>query len=520
MYVFLNGFWDGFAEKTDGVHYGPFESILTRVFEQPIHITRFVESADILVESHCSPSMFHVKKWKYSFFFSGEGSLTLPAHAEQYSAVLGALKTNGNHVSCPLFLLYELSTPSTYPVYIDVPPKGICALISSDKDPTKKRFRTAFVDELMKRGIHVDMGGAYKNNVGIVAGQYFEQPILDFQKQYRVVLALENTKLDEYITEKILNPLRAGTVPVYYGSDKVDEYIHSDRIVQVSDIDQTIDQIHRLCVDDDYWLEMTQKPIFVQPIDEVVTKVVTDLKRHIFSTEYSVEVIGNPEKERERMKTLQPILNYYGITPSTTCYGEGAMAHALYNRFDAKKGVSVISLAINHIALLERYATSNQFLVVFESDAIPLADMSVIDTAIRTDIHTMRTRGIDFAFIGKGCFNLSLAETYTNPNNRISDTLYLPRHLSPNGASRCTEAYIVSPNGMRSFLTWFRPRVNHDAIDWSFNHYFTQNPSAIGCWRHPELFMQGSIAGVYSSTLHDTRSKYTTDTINAQPEDV
>lgn len=509
MHVLLNGFWHGFAEQTDGVHFGMFRNVLSRVFECDIELTTNVADADILLESHCSPSRFHEKKWRFSFFFSGEGSMTLPNHAEQYSAVLGALTTQGNHVKCPLFLVYDVCTPFTYSQEVSVvPPKGVCAIITSDQDPTKRRFRTQLVDELQARGIHIDMGGSYKNSIGYkVPGEYYEAPILAFQSQYRVVLALENTKSDEYITEKVLNPIRAGTIPVYYGSDRVTDYINPDRFVRVSDIDTCVADIQRLCTDDEYWLQMVHRPAFVHTLEQGVARIVSDIKERVFDTSYAVEIICNPEKEAERMTTVQILSAYYGVTPSTTCYGEDALAHPLYSRFNPAKGASVISLAINHVAMLEKYAQGNRFLVVFESDAIPLVSMDEIDAGIRKDIQTMRDHDIEFAFIGIGCL-LGDANVYSNPENKVSDTLYFPRHLTPNGASRCTESYIVSPNGMRSFLAWFSPRVHHDAIDWTFNHYFAQNPNALGCWRNPELFSQGS----YPSLLHETRLHYLTNT--------
>lgn len=501
MRIFLNGFWPGFAEQTDGVHFGFFERVLSRVFDQPMVLSS-IQDADILLESHCAPSVFSAKPWKYSIFFSGEGSMSLPHHADQYSVVLGALRTRSNYVKCPLFLLYDVCCPAKYPTRTDVPPKGVCAVISSDQDPTKRRARTALVEELIRRGIPIDMGGSYRNTIGYtIPGQYYEQPIIDFQSQYRVVLALENTKLDEYITEKLVNPLRAGTVPVYYGSDRVTDYIHPDRFVRVTDdMDRVVSDIQRLCTDDVYWLQTVNQPPFVQPVDAMVDTLVDDLKHVLLSTDYAVEIIGSPEKEPERMTTLQILIDYYKVSPSVTCYGQDVVSLPLYSRFNAAKGINVISLAVNHVSLLERYAQTNQFLVVFESDAIPTYSMDEVDAGIRKDIEVMREHGIDFAFIGHGCINVG-DDVYTNPANRVGDALYFSRHVSMNGASRCTESYIVSPNGMRSFLAWFHPRVNHDAIDWAFNHYFIQNPSALGCWRHPELFRQGSEDRMYPSLL-------------------
>ena len=186
MKVFINGFWGGFAERTNGVHFGFFEHVLSNALKQDIFVTSSIDEADILLESHFSPSVFTAKRWIYSIFFSGEASLPLPEQYQQYSLILG----NHSHVCCPLYLLYDYCKPQEYPIVVrSVPPKKVCAVISSDGGPGQ--FRNRFIDELMRRGVHVDMGGKHRNNIGYtVSGSYDEQPILDFQRQYRVVLAL------------------------------------------------------------------------------------------------------------------------------------------------------------------------------------------------------------------------------------------------------------------------------------------------------------------------------------------
>jgi hypothetical protein len=497
--VFVNGFWSGFVEKTDSVHFDFFKHVLSSALKRDVMIASSASDADVLLESHFAPSIFGTKRWIYSIFFSGEASLPFPEHLSQYSLILG----NHPTVSCPLYLTYDYCRPFMYPTNIaTVPPKKVCAIISSDGGPTQ--FRNRFIDELLSRGIHVDMGGKHRNNIGYtVPGSYGEPPILQFQSQYRVVLALENTEADHYITEKVTNPLRAGTIPVYYGSRLVTNYINPSRFVRIdaSNIDAAVSEIQRLCVDDEYWLQMANQPCFVKTTDEFVEEVIASTRTVLTTTDYSVEIIGDLTREPERTESIRPIMDFYGKTPSVTCYGEEARTHRLFKQFDSKKTVPGASLAINHLVLLENYAASNQYVVIFESDAIPVYPMEVIDSEIRKDVVTMREKRVDFAFIGFGCFG-PLTDDQKHPSKRVSDTLWLPPIPEfPNGASRCTEAYIASPNGIRAFLEWFRCRVNHDVIDWSFNHYFKQNPPAIGCWRSPELFRQGSMSGLYRSLV-------------------
>jgi hypothetical protein len=284
--ILVNGFWPGFQEGTDGIHFGAFHQLFCRVF--PNHRLAFAQSiqdADVLLESHFAPSLFLAKSaWKYTIFFSGEASHDWPMPTHKYTLVLGA--QGSAVIPFPLFLLYEYCKPFDYsslpPVVVVPPPKKICAIVSSDvKYPG--RFRAQFVNELLRRGIHVDFGGKFMNNLGYtVPGAYFDQPILDFYKQYRVVLALENHASENYMTEKIINPLRAGTVPVYYGSERASTFINPNRFVQIRDVDQAIAEILRLCNDDEYWLQMVhQKPIFLKSTEECFEQVIRDMQRRI-----------------------------------------------------------------------------------------------------------------------------------------------------------------------------------------------------------------------------------------------
>ena len=491
MRVFVNGFWGGFLEGTDGVHVGLFIRLFQSVFQKSVEFTNDIYSADSLLESHFSPSVFGLRPWKTSVFFSGEGSIPLPAHANQYTLVLGAQAVEGNFVPLPLAVCYDLCKPHAYNTRQDnVPPNDVCAIISSPI--TEGRFRYKLIEELRANGIQVDMWGRYQNNMGrAVEGSYFEAPILALQSSYKIVLALENTESDHYITEKILNPLRAGVVPVYFGSSRVDEYIQAGRIIQVKPdtVGECVAEIRRLCMDEEAWKQKVQLPIFEKTSEKLFEEVIRKCKIVLFRQPYQVEMIGNPAVESNREQSYAMITQFYGIQPWYEVYGEAAKYHPLAKRFDTTKKIQAISLAINHIAIFKRYAYTNQYVVIFENDAIPLQPMNVIHTQIQNDIEVMKEKGIEFAFLGRG------SSDHPIDKNSLGGALYRMNK------SRCCESYIVSPKGILRFLDWFYSKINHDVIDWAYNHYYAEFPDRIVAWRDPELFVQGSIVGLYSSLV-------------------
>lgn len=496
MLIFANKVWSGFVEKTNGVHIGFFEHILKNVFLTEINITDDINAADILIESHFSGSMLKYKSWKYSIFYSCEGvsHRKLPDNIGEYTFCIGSQKSTTNFISCPLYVAYDYCNPFNYSQKIvKIPNKKVCSLISSF---IKESDRYAILEALESKNLKIDYGGKYKNNVGYrVKGEYHEEPTLNFQKDYRIVLAFENACLDDYITEKIINPFRAGTIPVYYGSPKISDYFNPERFIVIdkNNIDDAVDEINRLLHDDLYWLEKVNKPIFTKTTNEIIQETITQMKNILSTRIYHVEIIYNEKKEIERYKTLEPIMKYYNVKPSCAVWGEETRQHELFNKFYSGTNINAASLAINHISIMQRYRDKNKYLLIFESDVLPLYDLNKVDEEIKLSVKEMIANNIDFAFIGKGCFE----NAFKSPAklSKISNTLYI------SNGSRCTESYIVSPKGIANFLDYFEENIDNTCIDFLFNAFFKIKKNSVACWRLPELFQQGTSVGLYKTQL-------------------
>ena len=514
MLVFVNGFWSGFTENTNGVNFSPFQKLLSDALNEPVHLTSSINDAEILLESHFNQSVLLKKHWTYSIFFSGEGdNMKIPDNSDQYTIILGAQKTNTNFVALPLYLTYDYSVPFQYPNKIEtIPPKNVCAIISNCNI---SQYRIIFIEKLEEHGIHVDMGGRYKNNIGYtVPGEYNDSHMIEFQKQYRIVLALENTILDDYITEKIINPLRAGTVPIYLGSNHVNEFICKDRFIQITPdtFNKTVEEIQKLLTDDTYWLEKVNTQNFVETTDKVLEKIASEMRILFFPKPYGVELIANYEKEVERHENINRIIQFYNIQPTFECWGQATTKHPLFIYFEKNYNIPTISLSINHITILKKYSQKNTYLLVCESDAISTVEMDIIDLEIKKYINIMQLEKIDFIFLGTGCFNNMstddiISTTYNNRKmlkKQVIDTnnegTVIDNRLIITNMSRCTEAYLISPKGITNFLEWFYSRRNNVAIDWTFNYFFRDCPTSRACWINSPLFYQGS-ASKYKSHL-------------------
>lgn len=101
-------------------------------------------------------------------------------------------------------------------------------------------------------------GGKFRNNVG---GRVNDK--LEFISRYKFNLALENSIMDGYVTEKIIDPINARTVPIYFGGDKVREDFNPDSFINVLDFDSKeslINEIRRIDSDPQLYLAMLNAP--------------------------------------------------------------------------------------------------------------------------------------------------------------------------------------------------------------------------------------------------------------------
>ena len=100
-------------------------------------------------------------------------------------------------------------------------------------------------------------GGKWNNNVG---GRVADK--LNFIKNYKFNIAFENMKVDGYVTEKILEPLVARTIPIYWGSDSVKNEFGEGAYINISDfssIKEAVNYIIELDQDEQLYKDILSK---------------------------------------------------------------------------------------------------------------------------------------------------------------------------------------------------------------------------------------------------------------------
>lgn len=125
---------------------------------------------------------------------------------------------------------------------------------------------------------HIDCPGKVLNNM---KGDINDRNSIEwangkcnFIKDYKFTIAFENTMLDGYTTEKLWDPLRVGSIPIYWGNPLIGKEIHSDTFINCNDFDNDLDavikKVKEIDNDDEYYIYMRQKSPFKQSYSSYV----------------------------------------------------------------------------------------------------------------------------------------------------------------------------------------------------------------------------------------------------------
>ena len=105
---------------------------------------------------------------------------------------------------------------------------------------------------------NVDSGGAFLNNLGY---RVADKP--EFLKGYKFTIAAENSSAEGYTTEKLIEPLMRGSMPVYWGDPAIENSeFDTAAFVVVKDIDAAVEEVRRLDNDSDAYYEKLSGTIF------------------------------------------------------------------------------------------------------------------------------------------------------------------------------------------------------------------------------------------------------------------
>jgi hypothetical protein len=89
----------------------------------------------------------------------------------------------------------------------------------------------------------------------------------DIFTEFKFVIAFENKAIEGYVSEKVINPIFSGCIPVYWGAPDVSKYINPKRIINVNDFSNDEEVFNRMLEinnDPNLFKKIVSEPALVQ----------------------------------------------------------------------------------------------------------------------------------------------------------------------------------------------------------------------------------------------------------------
>ncbi|MCC7278862.1 MAG: hypothetical protein IT487_11185 [Chromatiaceae bacterium] len=123
----------------------------------------------------------------------------------------------------------------------------------------RARHRIEFF-QLLNHRKTVDSGGKVMNNLG---GRIDDKSA--YLARCKFTIAFENESHPGYATEKIIEPLLQGSIPIYWGDPYIEEDFNPDCFINVQrfpDFEAVIEEVLRIDADEALWEKYVSAPIF------------------------------------------------------------------------------------------------------------------------------------------------------------------------------------------------------------------------------------------------------------------
>lgn len=167
---------------------------------------------------------------------------------------------NERHLRFPIYNFYydEISVRSLYDRNLDLNTRTkFCAFIHSNSSATKRNSFFNLLNEYKK----VDSGGRAFNNIG-----YLVDDKIEWLKGYKFCMCFENASYDGYTTEKLVQGMMGGCIPIYWGSPSVSKEFNTESFINwhdYNDDQKVIDKIIELDNNPEIYMEYYKQPYLI-----------------------------------------------------------------------------------------------------------------------------------------------------------------------------------------------------------------------------------------------------------------
>ncbi|CAF1168116.1 unnamed protein product [Adineta ricciae] len=286
-------------------------------------------------------ALLHEESPKNNYIFSFESIMTMFNHTATFK----------RHSDVPLTTQWLGSIEDIFDqtFVVDVQTKtrlqadqNLAPIIYIQSDCNTPSDRDLYVQQLMKH-IRVDSYGSCLHNKDlrsdlrnpVAAMEHID--ILELVGKYKFALAFENAVCTDYITEKFWRPLRVGTIPIVYGSDRYQDFLPDNHsTISIMDFGTPIElsqYIHQVNSDDalydsyrqfKFTRQISPDTLLARTMSERTWGIHNDRTRGNFISKFECLVCERVHKtRREQTQTYQAKFDDYGCPPPTTFDEDG-----------------------------------------------------------------------------------------------------------------------------------------------------------------------------------------------------
>ena len=203
--------------------------------------------------------------------WSGESNIpSVPNNSKKFLYVI----TTFINTPYICYIPYVLDSPYLYKPKLNnsVTRKYLIAYCSSHKVPIREQLFDLFVEKAGAHQCH-SLGrnfGSYISSQRRVEGTWESQELVQRYTNYNFVFAIENSDVDGYVTEKIMNAFHSGAIPIYWGTSYVKKLFNEKAFIYVNDfssLQECVDFVVNMSDEDRE--KMMNEPIY-HPTNEVI----------------------------------------------------------------------------------------------------------------------------------------------------------------------------------------------------------------------------------------------------------
>ncbi len=250
--VLFIGFWKDFDPENNFILQILREKYDVELSDKPDFLFYSTFSADHLYYTDC-----------VKIFYTNE-AITPDFNECDYAVGFDYISFEQRYLRVDRAVAYDAAQKTALPN--SMAQRKFCNFIYFNKDSGQgSQIRQDFCEQLMQYK-HVDCPGKVLNNMQDAIAPRFEnweEGKLDFIKDYKFTIAFENCSKPGYVTEKIMHPLMANSIPIYWGDPIITREFNPKAFINANDfnaLSELIEHVKYLDNNDEAYMQMLREP--------------------------------------------------------------------------------------------------------------------------------------------------------------------------------------------------------------------------------------------------------------------